>query len=140
MKKFKFKLEAVLRLRRHQKDLVVQELAEVLAVYNAIQAQLNLLQAEIEKARTSYLPLHLSAQRDLFIQSVQVKRHRLQAEQRAQEILLSEKRREVAKAQSDLRAVEKLRDKQKEAWQKDFQRQEDRELAEIASRKAGYQL
>jgi len=137
MKKFKFKLDAVMRLRSHQKDLAVQELAEVLSRYTTLQNQINLLQAEISAARLQELPVHLGAQRDLFLQRLHVKMHHYQADLRSLELVLSEKRTAVAHAQSALRAVEKLKERQFAEWQTEFQRQEDRELAEVASRKTG---
>jgi flagellar FliJ protein len=136
MKKFKFKLASVLRLRSHEKDMAVQQLADSLRMFNSIKQQLQLLDTEINRARLQELPLHLGAQRDLFIQSLHVKSHRLQGELRSSEVLVNEARVLVAHAQAALRAVEKLKERQYNDWQMEFQRQEDRELAEVASRRS----
>jgi len=115
--------------------MAVQQLAEHLQVFNSLQQQIRLLDGEVERARLQALPLHLAAQRDLFLQSLYVKSHRLQGDLRSAEVLVNESRDLVAKAQAALRAVEKLNEHQYNDWQMEFQRQEDRELAEVASRR-----
>ena len=135
MKKFKFSLDSVLRLRQHEKEQAEIQLAGVLKEQRVLLAQQGALDAEIARINSTHLPVHLGAQRDLFLQSLHIKTHQLGGELRAMEVRVNDARDQAVQAQAALRAVEKLRERQYAEWQVEFQREEDRELAEVAGRK-----
>ena len=135
MKKFRFPLDSVLRLRQHEKQQAEMRLAEILREQNALQSKQDSLKAEIARISMTQLPLHLGAQKDLFLQSLHIKTHHLGGELHEVWIRVQEARGELVQAHASLRAVEKLRERQYNQWQLEMQRQEDRELAEVAGRK-----
>ena len=135
MKKFKFSLDSVLRLRQHEKEQAEIRLAEVLREQRGLLSKQGALEAEILRINSTHLPVHLGAQRDIFLQSLHIKTHHLGGELQEVEIRVNEARDQAVQAQAALRAVEKLRERQLAQWQLEFQREEDRELAEVAGRK-----
>lgn len=135
MKKFRFTLQAALDLRRHEEEQAVQALGAQLAAQRGLQAQRDSLEAELQQARLAPLPPHLGGQRDLFVQRLHLRRMRVENSLREQAILVAEARQQVVRAQAAHGAVQRLRERQQAQWRSELQREEDRELAEVAARR-----
>jgi len=135
MKKFKFSLDSVMRLRKHEKEQAELLLSEVLKEQRVLFARQDSLDAEISRINSTQLPVHLGVQRDIFLQSLHIKTHQLGRELRVMEVRVNEARDNAVRAQAALKAVEKLRERRYSEWKMEFQREEDRELSEVAGRK-----
>jgi flagellar FliJ protein len=139
MAKFDFKLEGVLRQRKHVEQEKQRVVAEKQKVLVEIQNQLRQLQEALQSTNEDVRKNHLVGRLNMdFIaahrrflagmqrQGVQVMQ-RLALAQRA----LDEARLELAEAARGRKAIEKLREKQLERWRADQSRRELAEMDEI---------
>lgn len=140
MRKFKFKLQAVLDQRQSIEDRLLEELAEIRREEVHEAARLNVLRDELGQARTSIIeglthnaPADEMARRDEYAKAkrddVRVQELTLEAVQARVEA----KRLEVVEAMKERKVMEALRDKQESSHLLACARAEQNELDAMAS-------
>lgn len=140
MKKFRFKLQAVLDQRQSIEDRLLEELAEIRREEVREAARLNVLRDELGRARTSIIaglthnvPADEMARRDEYAKTkrddVRVQELTLEAVQARVEA----KRVEVVEAMKERKVMEALRDKQESAYLLACARAQQNELDAMAS-------
>lgn len=144
MKRFQFRLDPVLRVRRHRLDRQRVELASALAQLVRSEREEGALGRELREAEAALrtrleggvdgasLALALDASGRLRF------RHRVceNARERA-ETDVAEARRRVAEAHRGVRALERLRERRRDEHQREAARREQHELEEAAQLAAG---
>ncbi|MFT3786069.1 MAG: flagellar export protein FliJ [Tepidisphaeraceae bacterium] len=139
MAQFRFSLQTVLDQREHEERLCQLALAQAQQVLVQLEQRLAGIQQEIVAANQDLRDNHLTGQ--INIQSIGVHRRYLAA-MKAQVIQLAQqmadarlniqaKQRKLAEAAKHRKAIEVLRDKQKQRWQDD-QAKKERELLDEA--------
>lgn len=140
MRRFQFRLATVVRLREAVRDERRAQLADALAVQATLEEKLEGLQRDLDEARRlQTAPVGpVNVDRLLTGERYEVQ---LLAEQQTLKVQLSKVLTEVARrraalvaADQDVRALEKLRASQHEAWRLDSDRELMRELDEAAGR------
>lgn len=141
MKKFKFKLETVLRLRQKVLEDRMLELARITGVLNDAREKLNSLSESQNKINDSLIQMY-SKNEILDLKDVEIKKNylfKLAQNMKQQEYLIiqikqavTEKQNEVREALKDKNIIEKLKEKQLERYKKEFDRKETAELDDMA--------
>lgn len=140
MKKFKFRFDAVERVRKIETELQMKELALAMKRQERLEAEIQnlnlLLQEEIERARSyseyrnseqlSILSIHYRDNLNLQIQEKKKELHEAKRE------VIAERRRLIEKSKAE-QAIEKLKEKEKENHYDEFQKEEGKSNDEIAS-------
>ncbi len=139
MTRFRFRLESLLRLATAQRNTRRQELAQALQAERIVQAQIDRLQRELDRALRQRQPgigvvdvdRLLDAAREQLLLAAQKQHLEQQLEQVRQEV----RRRQqlLAEADRQVRLLERLRDKQRRRHQQQLLRQEQKLLDEIAN-------
>ncbi len=148
MARFVFSLEAVLQQRENQEHLAQRELAAAQLEQQKLEQQLSSVEQEINatnqamrsdhligKLNTSLLGAH---RRYLAAQKVAV--FRLAEEIAAARLVVEAKRRLLAEASKDRKAIELLREKQQSRWQAEQQRKELAAADDVAMQMAFAEL
>src|SRR5262245_54016690 len=139
MAKFEFKLEGVLRQRKHVEQQKQRELALKQRQLVEMQAELQQLQAKVQQANDDVRQNRLVGRLDM--QFLAAHRRFLAGIQRqgvaiAQKMALAQRavddaRAALAEAARQRKVIEKLREKQLQRWRADIERRELAELDEI---------
>ncbi|EKD69504.1 MAG: hypothetical protein ACD_47C00097G0006 [uncultured bacterium] len=142
MKKFIFKLEALLNLRRKREELVIQELAEAQSAEMRIFAKIvdtkKTIAALIEDSKnykkTSIQIDSLIISRN-YIELLKKQLAALEADlEKAKEKVLKVKEK-LAEAVRERKIIEKLREAQFAAYRKEYNKQDNLQMDEIANNK-----
>lgn len=147
MKKFRFKLQAVLEYRSDQLDLVQQKVAEEEKKRFDILARIHEYDAMIEQAlaeQTEFLRQpHLDPARAASFPAYlfRLKQYRFFEYEalKEQEKRLSEVRKELQEALIKKKSLEKLKEKEQARYDKRLAKAEEEFLSELALRRAYYQ-
>lgn len=142
MNRFRFRLETLLKLREDHRRQRRAELAEAFEAEKILQLQADGVAAELAAARTRSRDaaqpgeLNIDELIELGRHVLQLQAQRLSVAQRQARIREEvERRREVlAEADRQVRMLEKLREKQQDAYLRETLRQEQKELDELAVR------
>ncbi len=147
MKRFQFKLESLLKYKRHLEQMARQEMAKAVHQVNACE---NRIQALLEERVTAADQLdsmveegvnarQFNLHRD-FIVSVE----RTIRDERARKVklekVLDEKREILKKRTIDKKALERLRVRREEEYTREMIREEQKELDEISSMKTAREI
>jgi flagellar export protein FliJ len=138
MKKFRFQFESVLKMRRHKRSLCRQLLGEILQADQRLVEESRRLdalrQGQIQEIRQRQEPgrLDIDAGANLrsYVGQLQAQLRTVQANRRLLEKQLTACRQALAKAEQEVKAMEKLSDKHREAFQFAQIRKESLELEE----------
>ncbi|MDI6870350.1 MAG: flagellar export protein FliJ [Bacillota bacterium] len=140
MKRFVFSLQTVLELKRRREEALLEELAKRTRAAAAAEERLKELRAERRRAQGELRQLLRgrlevervrSAQDYLAGLDERIERQRVEVRRRNEEVKAC--RQQVVAASQERKAFEKLRERQWEAYQKEYQRQEQVFLDEIAT-------
>ena len=134
MKRFRFRLEAVLTLRRHKEKLAQQNVARLAQreqelVVREAQLVVALREAELQAAREPRLAGFARA----YYANASRARDAVQEERRTLVVELEAARSAWTLSRKERRVLESLRERRYEDWQQDCARSEQRELEELAS-------
>jgi len=140
-KRFKFRLETVLKIRKRREDAAKREVAVRLGEIARVEGEMAALREQIRVEIDGFRASHATGQ----INVTQIARHRhwlvhldrgvLTCENRLRELRerLSGDRAALAEARKRVRVLEKLEERQRERYMKDLNRAEVRELDEISN-------
>ena len=135
-KAFKFEFQDVLDIRNYEKEQAQNELAKALAVESQIENQLQTIAANFVSVRkqidasTDFEDIAIGNRRKVLLESQ--KEDLL--EQLAQAKLVSDEKREIlAQVMQETTALEKLRDKQKTAFDEEEARKESEMIDDLAT-------
>lgn len=141
MKRFQFRLESLLRLRRHERDLRRQELGQVVQAVSTLERQKLGIErrrhAELMLLRETTGPGSLDVDRILdarrFVGLLQARSRMAESQREALEQEIEQRRAATVEADRAVRALEKLRQRRWLRHRQDAQREENRQLDEAAS-------
>lgn len=140
MARFVFQLEGVLRHRRNVELERQRDVAKVQAQMTALDAQLRALDAEVTAATDDVRQNRLVGKIDLQFLAAH-RRYQAATQRKAMEIVermgavqvqLNEARGRLAEAAKERKVIEKLRERQEEAWRAELRRKEAAVTDEIA--------
>lgn len=140
MAKFVFKLEAVLRQRKHVEGERQRALALVQAQMTQLQNELRLVNETVQTSTTDLrenrlvgkLDLHFLAAHRRFTLATQRKAMQLVQKMALVQRSVDEARLALAEAAKERKAIEKLREKHHQRWAEDIGRREAAQLDEIS--------
>ena len=138
MSKFVFNLEGVLRQRKTVEQMRQRELAEVLSIYTQAEAELRTLDANVlqicEDVRlnrlTGRLDLTFLAGHRRYIAAMQRKALAIATRMAEIKVKVDQARLALGLAARERKVMEKLREKQFEAWREEQSRKESADLDE----------
>ena len=144
MKPFVFSLESVLMLRVREEDVAKEAYAEAVSFYNRTMESLEMGIGDLEKLQESLSEKRQgSSKRDdqiMFLQAIRQQRsfcdtltHRLARAQQLQELRF----RLWMEARSKTQMLEKLKEKQKQRYDLELRRQEDKAVDDLVSARWG---
>lgn len=133
MKKFSFKLDSVLKLRRHREQQALESLGRAQASHNLALRRFQVAESELQKAQLMPLGPEFGAQRETYIYRLRVRCAQLGEELSLCVGNLETCRLEAVEAQAERKAVERLRERRFSEWQLEAQREEDRNLSEVSN-------
>ncbi len=139
MKKFKFRLETVLKQRRIVEDLAKKALAQAQAELSLKMAEINDLYESIDNAREQrgkkqeaggFVPFELeSAEGFIRLQEIKIEREKLIARQLM--TVVEEVHEALVEAATERMAMEKLKEKKKEAYIIKARKDETKKIEDI---------
>ncbi|HOD42542.1 MAG TPA: flagellar export protein FliJ [Candidatus Wallbacteria bacterium] len=142
MKKFSFKLDSLLNVRKKREELVIQELAEAQMTENRINGQINdtrnTIALMIEESK-SYLKSSINVESLLlsrnYIEFLKRKLSELEAElEKAKQKTLKIKEK-LAEAVKERKIIETLKEKQFAQYKKEYNKQDNAQMDEISNNK-----
>ena len=134
MKKFNFRLEKVLQLRKFREEECKIALGQAISFLNVIDNKIRETAVKHHQAALNRFenPAEMASW-DLYILRLEHEARQL-AEQAAQaELVVEEKRALYMEASRELKAMEKLREKRKEEYHKEMEKYEMKEIDEITA-------
>jgi len=137
MRRFKFNLEKIMQLRKFKEEECKLALGQAISALNKIETEIKETALKRHNATTQ----RFANPMEMFSWENYITRLDLQAEQLAQqaaqaEIVVEEKRALYLEAQKDLKAIEKLKEKQQKVYRKEMLNHEMNQVDELtASRK-----
>jgi flagellar export protein FliJ len=134
MRRFRFRLAPLLRLRSQFERASRRELAAAMGVLVAVDQKLAAAAQGLRDCAEQGARPDAVGQLAKALETGLRRHHwRLQKQQKEAQQRLDVVRADYAQKQRDLRALQKLRDQQREAWRKDAMRSEQAELDELSS-------
>ncbi|MCL2215080.1 MAG: flagellar export protein FliJ [Treponema sp.] len=134
MKRFKFNLEKILQLREFREEECKLALGQAISVLNAIENKIKetaLRRHTASKERFNN-PADMASW-DLYILRLEQEAEKLSQEAAQAEIVVEEKRALYLEASKDLKAMEKLKEKQKSEYRKEMFNTQMNEVDDITS-------
>ena len=121
MRRFKFNLEKILQLRKFKEEEAKIALGHAISVLNAIENQIKETALKQHHAATERFnnPLEMASW-DTYILRLEQEAEKLAEQAARQEIVVEEKRNLYLEAQKDLKALEKLKEKQQKEYRKEM--------------------
>ena len=142
MKQFRFRLQPLLRLRKQQEDQKKRAVGALLSQIHDLQRQAlelaEAIKAEGETLKQQYeqgnVDLNWVSHYRRYVTSVQrAIAERIQTATNVQE-KLHQARRDLAEAAKQTKILEKLKERQQKQYEREWQRNENRELDEIGTK------
>jgi flagellar export protein FliJ len=137
MNKYKFRLEAVLKIRKFKEEARRVELGKLLMELNKIDEQLNHDQKEIdtyyeiqEDNLKSGMPAGKIQILPFLVQGKKRNLELLLIAKRRMEMLIEEKRQELAIARGELKVMEKLHEKDHDEYLRSYRKEMDNKVEE----------
>ncbi|MBI4578012.1 MAG: flagellar export protein FliJ [Planctomycetes bacterium] len=141
MRRFEFRLEAVLRYRRLTEDLRKREFAMARAAVVAQEGEIGRIRSEAESARVALrdvvaggLDLRRVLDFQRFINGQRAREARGLARLRELAAAMEPRRQAYVEARKATRALERVRERQRAGWRLEALREERRDLDEVANR------
>jgi len=121
VRRFKFNLEKILQLRKFKEEEAKIALGHAISVLNAIENQIKETALKQHHAATERFnnPLEMASW-DTYILRLEQEAEKLAEQAARQEIVVEEKRNLYLEAQKDLKALEKLKEKQQKEYRKEM--------------------
>lgn len=143
MAKFEFRLASLLRLRESVRDQRRAALAEAYRVDELLQQRLAQIARELgwlrERARRAAGPGHIDVDQLLEAQryelALRAEERQFQRQRAAVAAEIERRRQALVEADREVRTLEKLREKQWQAWQSEENRRQTRQLDEMAQQR-----
>lgn len=139
MKKFKFNLAALLRIRKRLEERMRQEFSDQKRRVDTQQNRLNQLVRDRENAdrqlrlnKVEQVSMALMRSMDEYLQHVQKSVHQAEAELELLKDELKKRREAMIKAQQDVTVLEKIKETRLQDYQKELSKQEQAFLDEMA--------
>jgi flagellar FliJ protein len=134
MKKFSFNLEKIMQLRKFREEECKIALGQAISILNEIENKIKETALRHHAASSArFADTGQIAVWDLYISRLEIEAQNL-GEQAAQaELVVEEKRAEYLEASKDLKAIEKLKEKREEEYQKEVFDYEMSEIDDLTS-------
>lgn len=142
---FCFRLQKVLNFRQRTVDQLANEMSQAARVVARIQARIHSLQADMaslvaaKDLRPSAIDVQDRNQQRVWLDHLAALLQSQEMEMAAANVELAEHRARLVKAWRDLEVLQKLKERQKAAWQDEQMRRENRDLDEIGQIRADRQ-
>jgi flagellar FliJ protein len=134
MKKFKFSLEKVLKIREFEEKEAQIELGKALAVVNDLNAQLKYIAEERIKSnesRANSSDLSFLMAVENYINGLDYKKEQLLEQLAQAQLVVEEKQKIMIEAMQKRKALDKLKENQFKAYKKELLQEEEKILDEI---------
>lgn len=134
MKKFKFSLEKVLKIREFEEKEAQIELGKALAVVNNLNAQLKYIAEERIKSnesRANSSDLSFLMAVENYINGLDYKKEQLLEQLAQAQLVVEEKQKIMIEAMQKRKALDKLKENQFKAYKKELLQEEEKILDEI---------
>jgi len=129
MKRFTFRLDKVLQLRKFNENECKQALGQAVSILNKIENEIKITAVKRHNAaQQRFMSVQDMAQWDMYILRLDQEAEKLSNDAAQAEIVVEEKRALYIEAQKDLKAIEKLKEKRKNEYRKEMM---DLQMAEI---------
>ncbi|MCO4792445.1 MAG: flagellar export protein FliJ [Bacteriovoracaceae bacterium] len=139
-KKYKFKLQGLMKLREFKEKRVKLELGEIVSEIQKNKEEIYTLGQQIEEAYTSYNESSKTGVDGKFLQFypyyIQGKREDIKNKENliySLERRMEEKRIELSQARGDVKVVEKLKDKDFQEWKKHTTKKNQEDIDDLMS-------
>ncbi|MCL2758861.1 MAG: flagellar export protein FliJ [Treponema sp.] len=134
MKRFKFNLEKILQIRKFKEEECKLALGQAISALNKIENEIKLTAVKKHNAASQrFLEPQETAAWEIYILRLEQEAEKL-AEKAAQaELVVEEKRALYLEAQKDLKAMEKLKEKQQKVHRKEMMNYQMNEVDEITA-------
>ena len=140
MKKFKFRLGAILKLRKQQEDEKKRIAGKLLAEINENQNQAIEMAREIEQSRRELkdvlvgkVDLHKIANHQRFVNDIQQAIHKRVLRVSELQVELAKARKELAEASKQYKIMEKLKERREQRYLQETKRREMQQQDEIGT-------
>ena len=134
MKKFSFRLEKVLQLRKFKEEECKLALGQAISVLNMIEAKIKETAVKrFHAANNRFADTTQVIAWELYIKRLDHEATLLEEQAAKAELVVEEKRAEYLEASKDLKAIEKLKEKRKEEYKKEMFKYEISETDDITS-------
>ncbi|MCB1140194.1 MAG: flagellar FliJ family protein [Leptospiraceae bacterium] len=147
IKRFKFSLESLLRIRGHEEKMAMADLARVLEKANAFEEKKKRAaenyRHEVEdfsRRQREDFHLDLFQMYDRYLERLEAEQHQAGQELEAMRPALEAEQEKVREARRRKRALEILKERRKEDYDKQLRKLERKELEEINSRSFEYSI
>jgi len=140
MKRFKFNLEKILQLRKFREDECKIALGQAISVLNKIENDIK--ETAVKHHNAALQRFNDSADIaswDMYILRLEMEAEKLTEKAAQAEIVVEEKRALYIEAQRDMKAIEKLKDKQQKEYRKEMLNHEMNAVDELTSSRFAYQ-
>lgn len=130
MKRFRFRLEKLERLRHHREKLARRELATRVAALNAVDDELSVIAQNLVVCRDD--DRHANSLGEAVARGLLARQHRLSEHREQLEQAVESAREAYAERRRDFRTLQNLRERAVGAWQVEMRREEQQEMDEVA--------
>lgn len=133
MRKFRFPLQRLLRLREQRERIARRDLAAAMAEVAEIRGRLHVLQRSLQACREEIVAdapsseLAKALENGLLANRKQLNRHMAEADKRAEQCRVA-----YREQQRDVTALRRLRERRYAAWRTEMERESQAELDEMA--------
>jgi len=138
MKRFTFRLEKILQLRKFKEDECKLALGQAISVLNKIENDIKITAVKkVDAAKQRFVsPMEMSSW-DLYILRLEQETEKLMKQAAQAELVVEEKRAQYIEAQKDLKAIEKLKEKREKEYRKDIMNYQMAEVDEMTAARYG---
>ncbi|WP_407399310.1 flagellar export protein FliJ [Treponema sp.] len=128
MKKFQFKMQKILDLRKFEQQQAEAELGKANAEVSRIQRELDSIamkRVKTAKENSGQTDFMILSQMDRFFTGLDIQKEKFLEEMVQAQLVADEKRAVVLECMKKTKALEKLREKHLNKWKKEMQEQEE---------------
>jgi len=134
MKRFKFNLEKILQLRKFREEECKLALGQAVSFLNKIENDIKETALKRhEAASLRFIDVAQTASWEYYIKRLDQMSDRLTEQAAQAQLVVEEKRAEYLEAQKDLKAIEKLKEKQQKEYRKEMFNNEMNEVDNLTS-------